>query len=90
MSFSIVSCKLGCVVRMVVDSMLFHATKGPNDHRKDAPPFKTHEECPPLDCNELNDNKNRKIMVKSFWKMEMVAIVQMKLQSRLGYLIMKN
>ena len=50
----------------------------------------SYEECPPLDCNELNDNKNRKIMVKSFWKMEMVVIVQMKLQSRLGYLIMKN
>ena len=32
-------CKLGCVVRMVVDSILPHAECGPNDHRKDAPPF---------------------------------------------------
>ena len=31
--------KLGCVVRMVVDSILPHAESGPNDHRKDAPPF---------------------------------------------------
>ena len=31
--------KLGCVVRMVVDSLLPHAKSGPNDHRKDAPPF---------------------------------------------------
>ena len=31
--------KLGCVVRMVVDSILPHAECGPNDHRKDAPPF---------------------------------------------------
>ena len=34
-----VSMKLGCVVRMVVDSILLHAESGPNDHRKDAPPF---------------------------------------------------
>ena len=32
-------CKVGCVVRMVVDSILLHAECGPNDHRKDAPPF---------------------------------------------------
>ena len=32
-------CKLGCVVRMVVDSILPHAESGPNDQRKDAPPF---------------------------------------------------
>ena len=32
--------KLGCVVRMVVDSILPHAESGPNDHRKDAPPFR--------------------------------------------------
>ena len=31
---------LGCVVRMVVVSMLPHAECGPNDHRKDAPPFR--------------------------------------------------
>ena len=31
--------KLGCVVRMVVDSVLPHADCGPNDNRKDAPPF---------------------------------------------------
>ena len=28
-----------CVVRMVLDSILPHAESGPNDHRKDAPPF---------------------------------------------------
>ena len=32
--------KLGCVVKMVVDSMLLHAESGPNDHRKDALPFR--------------------------------------------------
>jgi len=31
--------KLGCVVGLVVDSILPHAESGPNDHRKDAPPF---------------------------------------------------
>ena len=31
--------KLGSVVRMVVDSILPDAQSGPNDHRKDAPPF---------------------------------------------------
>ena len=31
--------KLGCVVRMVVDSILSHAECGPNDHRKDASLF---------------------------------------------------
>ena len=39
--------KLGCVVRMiatmVVDTILPHAECGPNDHRKDAPPFKTRQ-----------------------------------------------
>ena len=29
--------KLGCVVRMVIDSILPHAESGPNDQRKDAP-----------------------------------------------------
>ena len=29
--------KLGCVVRMVVDSILPHVESGPNDHRQDAP-----------------------------------------------------
>ena len=29
--------KLGCVVRMVVDSILIHAESGPNDHRKEHP-----------------------------------------------------
>ena len=32
--------KLGCVIRMVVDSLLLHAESGPNDHRKDAPLFR--------------------------------------------------
>ena len=31
--------KLGCVVRMVVDSILPHEESGPNYHRKDALPF---------------------------------------------------
>ena len=31
--------KLGCVVRIVVDTILPHAECGQNDHRKDAPPF---------------------------------------------------
>ena len=31
--------KLRCLVRMVLDSILPHAVSGPNDHRKDAPPF---------------------------------------------------
>ena len=31
--------KLGCVVRMVVESILPHAKFEPNDHRKDAPLF---------------------------------------------------
>ena len=32
--------KLGCVVRMVVGSILLHAEYRPNYHRKDAPPFR--------------------------------------------------
>ena len=32
--------KLGCAVGIVVDSILFYATSGPNDYRKDAPPFR--------------------------------------------------
>jgi len=32
--------KLGCVVRMVVCSILPHTECGQNDHRKDAPPFR--------------------------------------------------
>ena len=36
---SVCKCELGCVVRMVVDSILPHAESGPNDQRKDAPPF---------------------------------------------------
>ena len=35
-----ISYKLGCVVRMVVDSILPHAECGPNDNRKDAPSYK--------------------------------------------------
>ena len=31
------STKLGCVVRMVIDSLLSHAASEPNDNRKDAP-----------------------------------------------------
>ena len=31
--------KLGCVVKMVVDSILPHAESGLNGHRKDASPF---------------------------------------------------
>ena len=34
---------MGCVVRIVVDSMLPHTEYGPNDHRKDAPPFISFE-----------------------------------------------
>ena len=34
-----ISHKLGCVVKMVVDTILPHAESGSNDHRKDAPPF---------------------------------------------------
>ena len=37
--FSRKSDKLGCVVRMVVDSILFHVESGRNDHQKDAPHF---------------------------------------------------
>ena len=33
--------KLRCVVKMVVDSLLTPC--GPNDHRKDAPPFTNHD-----------------------------------------------
>ena len=33
------SYKQGCVVRMVVDSILLRSESGPNDHRKDAPLF---------------------------------------------------
>ena len=36
--------KLGCVVRMVVDSILPHAEGGPNDHRKDAPLFRRKDD----------------------------------------------
>ena len=36
--------KLGCVVRMVVDSILLHVESGPNDHRKDAPPFSLNKD----------------------------------------------
>ena len=36
--------KLGCVVRMVVDSILPLAESGPNDHRKDALPFRKLKE----------------------------------------------
>ena len=32
--------KLGCVVGMVVDSILPHAECGPNDYRTDTPPFR--------------------------------------------------
>ena len=38
-SYGKLSFKLGCVVRMVVDSILPHAECGPNDHQKDALPF---------------------------------------------------
>ena len=38
-TFLTLEIKLGCVVRMVVDSILPHAKSGPNDHRKDAPLF---------------------------------------------------
>ena len=34
--------KLGCVVRMVVGSILSHADFGLNDHRKDAPLFTSY------------------------------------------------
>ena len=32
--------ELGCVVGMVVDSIISHAVCGPNDYRKGAPPFR--------------------------------------------------
>ena len=38
------SIKLGCVVKMVVDSILPHTENGSNDHRKDAPPFSSHND----------------------------------------------
>ena len=41
-SFSFHQTKLGCVVRMVVDSILPHAKSGPNDHRQDASPFRAY------------------------------------------------
>jgi len=44
--------KLGCVVRMVVVSMLPHAERGPNDHRKDAPPFMNLRETEKLTIYE--------------------------------------
>ena len=31
--------ELGCVIRMVVDSILPHAESGPIDHQKDAPVY---------------------------------------------------
>ena len=34
--------KLGCVVRMVVDSILPHAESGPNDHRKRIPVYRNN------------------------------------------------
>ena len=37
---TLTSYKLGCVVRMVVNSILPHAEYGPNNHREDAPLFK--------------------------------------------------
>ena len=37
---SLLICKVGCVVVMVVVSILPHAEFGPNDHRQDAPHFK--------------------------------------------------
>ena len=36
---SLLICKVGCVVVMVVVSILPHAEFGPNDHRQDAPPL---------------------------------------------------
>ena len=36
------SIKLGCVVRMIVDSLLPHAEFGQNDHRKHASPFRAN------------------------------------------------
>ena len=35
------NCKVGCVILMVVVSILPHAEFGPNDHQKDASDFKT-------------------------------------------------
>ena len=32
----LLTCKLGCVVRMVIDSILSHTESGPNDHRLDS------------------------------------------------------
>ena len=52
--------KLGCVVRMVVDSILSHAEIGPNDHRKDAPRLELfhrryHEALLSISFNILTD-----------------------------------
>ena len=41
---------LGCVVRMVVDSVLPHAESGSNDHRKDGPPFNRYEMIAPYNA----------------------------------------
>ena len=48
------ACKLGCVVRMVVDSILPHAKSRPNDHRKDAPPFSVWLDCCQRSLQEHN------------------------------------
>ena len=45
---------LGCVVRMVVDSILPDAECGPNDHRKDAPPFINSKNFGILDQSDRN------------------------------------
>ena len=54
--------KLGCVVRMVVDSTLPHAKIGPNDHRKDAPQFRLISDC---EFYQLHQKKNEDFEIES-------------------------
>ena len=48
--------KLGCPVRMVVDSIPPHAKCGPNDHRKDAPLLRTSKKSQAHLDNEVNSS----------------------------------
>ena len=58
------SCKLGCVVRIVVDSLLPHAECGPNDHRKDAPPFSLRHVRPMDSSIDLYSFSTTKLLLK--------------------------
>ena len=64
--------KLGCVVRMVVDSLLPNVESGPNDHRKDAPPFIVFEKLRKQVMNSVNQwNAGSKVLIQMempiFW-----------------------